>query len=141
MERTPDSIVDNLVFDASALLAFLRNEQGIDTVRDLLKDPSNRCFIHAVNLCEIYYDVLRNHGEAIARQMIDDLLTTPLLLRDDMDRPFWEQLGRYKAAHRIALGDCFGLALTHRLSAAFVTADHEIDPIDQRGILPIRFIR
>jgi hypothetical protein len=40
------------ILDACAMIAFLRAEPGGEVVRDLLNDPSNRCFAHAINLCE-----------------------------------------------------------------------------------------
>jgi hypothetical protein len=42
----------NFVFDACALIAYLRNEPGAEVVEDLLIRYPNRCLIHAANLCE-----------------------------------------------------------------------------------------
>lgn len=44
--------------DASAITAFLRVEAGNDIVEERLLDPASTCIMHAVNLCEVYYDAL-----------------------------------------------------------------------------------
>jgi uncharacterized protein with PIN domain len=43
------------VFDASALIAFLRDEPGAEVVESALSVPE-KCYAHALNLCEVYYD-------------------------------------------------------------------------------------
>lgn len=46
------------VIDASAPIAFLRNEPGAEAVANALARPQ-RCYAHALNLCEVYYDFWR----------------------------------------------------------------------------------
>ena len=41
------------VIDASALIAFLRDEPGADVVENVLSAP-DKCYAHALNLCEVY---------------------------------------------------------------------------------------
>ena len=47
------------VFDACALIAILGDEPGAEVVEDLLQETANRCLLHAVNACEVYYDLCR----------------------------------------------------------------------------------
>lgn len=132
------------VLDACALIALLRNEPGSGEVRSLLADEACRCFIHAVNLCEVYYDCLRNYDKAQADQMLADLTVCGLLLRDDMDVGFWKKAGHLKAQGRISLADAFAVTLAEREQAILVTSDHhEFDPLLAAGVLPIcvHFIR
>ncbi len=132
------------VLDACALIALLRNEPGGEEVRSLLADDESRCFIHAVNLCEVYYDCLRNYDEVRADQMLDDLTVCGLSLRDDVDTGFWKKTGHLKACGRISLADAFAVTLAEREQAILVTSDHhEFDPLLASGSLPIcvRFIR
>ena len=49
----------NRVLDACAMIAFLRGEPGADVVRAILHNPSDACYAHAINLCEVYYDFVR----------------------------------------------------------------------------------
>lgn len=131
-----------LVFDACALIAFLRGEAGADLVEDLLTAEGNLCMAHAINLCEVFYDFLRASDESTALEALDDLDTIDLLTRDDMSRPFWTQVGRYKATRRLSLADCFAVALANQEDAVLVTTDHnEFDPIAQDGVCRVLFIR
>ncbi|MDQ3814878.1 MAG: type II toxin-antitoxin system VapC family toxin [Armatimonadota bacterium] len=132
----------NIVFDASALIAFLRLEPGAAAVRQLLRTNRGDCYAHAINLCEVYYDFYRSDGEAVAQRALQLIASVGITTREDMDNAFWQDAGRLKAAHRISLADAFCLALARRISGEVVTTDHhEFDPLVPLGICPIRFIR
>ncbi len=119
------------VLDASAILALLRKEPGQDVVADLLADTNNVCLAHAINLCEVYYDFVRNSDVPTARQVINSLPAQGIVAREDMDVAFWQSVGELKVSPgKISLADCCGLALALRLGAPFVTSDHsEFDPV------------
>lgn len=61
------------VLDASAMIAFLRDERGADVVAEALLDPDSRCYAHALNLCEVFYDFHRAAGPQEAAQALADL--------------------------------------------------------------------
>ncbi|MBI4639868.1 MAG: PIN domain-containing protein [Candidatus Tectomicrobia bacterium] len=132
-----------VVLDASAMIAFLRNELGANVVESLLLDEGNPCMAHAINLCEVYYDFLRSANEDTARTAIADLESIGLMIREDIDSEFWQAAGAYKASiARVSLADCFAMALVQRIGAELVTSDHhEFDPIAQAGVCSVRFIR
>src|SRR5215218_2330474 len=120
----------NYVYDASALIAYLRNEVGAQRVADLLLEQDDLHFVHAVNLCEVYYDAIRASGDADAETAIVELASVGIVTRSDLDDPFWKSVGRLKAGGGLSLADCFAIALTQRLAGALVTADHhEFDPV------------
>ena len=128
--------------DTSAMVALLRNEPGAEVVRQLLRDTTNTCFAHAVNLCEVYYGFARALGEPAAQHVVQDLYAVRILPREDMDEPFWQDVGRLKASGGISLADCFGIALVRRVGGELVTSDHhELDPVLPLGLCPVRFIR
>jgi PIN domain nuclease of toxin-antitoxin system len=130
------------VLDACALVALIDGEPGGPLVESLLKDPGATCYVHSVNLCEVYYQLIRVGGAVTARQVIDDLLSLGLIVKDDLDRAFWEAVGERKAHGRISLADCFCLSLAIRLGGRVVTADHkEFDPLVPLGLCPILFMR
>jgi PIN domain nuclease of toxin-antitoxin system len=54
------------VIDASALIAFLRDEPGADAVENVLDLPET-CYVHALNLCEVYYDFWRASNQNTGR--------------------------------------------------------------------------
>jgi PIN domain nuclease of toxin-antitoxin system len=131
------------VLDACAMIAYLQGEKGSSLVRQLLLDED--CMAHAVNLCEVFYDyLLRGKDEIVASSAIDDLISLELIIRDDMDREFWQMVASYKSLLRVSLADCFTISLANRIKATLVTSDHhEFDSIFDRGFLPygVMFIR
>lgn len=131
------------VFDSSALLAFLKGEPGGTVAGDLLADRRSDRLVHAVNLCEVYYHFLRAEDERMARTALADLAGIGLRIREDMDAPFWQDVARIKAdVQRVALGDCFLIALARRVDGRAVTADRaEFEPVATRRICEVVFIR
>ena len=131
------------VLDSSAMIALANNEPGADVVADLLADPQNECYAHALNLCEVFYDAIRRSDEAQALQIITDLFGLGVIERGDLDVAFWQHAGRLKAVHRrVSLADCCALALTLRVSGELVTSDHhELDALAAAGVCPIKFFR
>lgn len=132
------------MFDASAIIAYLRDEPGANEVEARLEDDSESCVAHAVNLCEVYYKAISfSSDEESAVSAIQDLKAEGLVVREDLDEAFWLEVGRYKAnIMSLPLADCFVVALTNRLDAEAVTADHpDFDPIKERGICRVAFIR
>lgn len=132
-----------VVLDACAIIAFLRAEEGATEIENLLVNPDNACLIHAVNLCEVYYDVLRVGGESQAVSALQDVTGMGIAIREDMDTAFWRRAGAYKATiKRISLADCFAIALANRLNGVLLTADHrEFDPVAMAGACQISFFR
>ena len=132
-----------LVMDAGALIAFLKDEPGADAVQDILLDENSLCRVHALNMCEVYYDFLREYGESGAQSAVEGLLSLGIEVREDMDADIWKHAGGYKAdLRRVSLADCFCLALAGRLGAEIVTADHhEFDALAPSGACRVRFIR
>jgi len=131
------------ILDACAVVAFLWGEAGNGVTARLLSDPRSICFIHAVNLCEVYYDAVRRTDVITARQDMETLLANGLNVRTDLDTAFWQSVGDLKInPGRISLADCFVLALTQRTGGTLVTSDHhEFDPIVPLNLCPVLFIR
>ena len=111
-------------------------------VENVLSAPE-KCYAHALNLCEVYYDFFRASNQDAAEAAISDLLGLGIEDRTDMDSEFWRDVGGLKAVHRrVSLADCCALALARRLGARLITADrHEFEPILSAGISQIEFIR
>jgi len=132
----------NLVSDSSALIAYLGDEPGAELVERLLLDRANVCFVHALNLCEVFYGVRRAYGENVAQETVYALLDTGLVVREDLDEEFWQQAGRTKSDfRRIALADCFCANLADRVGGDVITADREFAPLRDEGRCPVTFIR
>jgi PIN domain nuclease of toxin-antitoxin system len=131
-----------IIFDAGALIALLRLEPGALAVRQMLRRNPGRCYIHAVNLYEIYYGFARAAGVPTAQRAVQVVVAAGVMVREDMDTAFWQDAGQIKAAHRLSIADTFGLALARRMKGEFLTTDHhEMDALVPLGLCPIRFIR
>jgi len=61
------------VLDVCAIIALLLHEVGEAVVWNHLNDPTATCFVHSINLCEVYYDFYRDSGEPAAQSAIDDI--------------------------------------------------------------------
>lgn len=134
----------NYVLDACSVIAYLRGEEGSKVVESILMNEENRCFAHAINLCEVYYDFIRATDEKTANEAIADLQSIGVITKEDMDSLFWQCAGKIKAKNKISLSDCFAIALAMRERAVLVTSDHhEFDPIVESGNYPVQvlFIR
>jgi predicted nucleic acid-binding protein len=118
-------------------------EPGVKVVEAILEEKSCRCLIHVLNVCEIYYHVLRRADKKQAAKLPALLESYGFELVDSLPRALWQDASNLKAEwRRVSLADCFALALAIRRKATLVTSDHhEFDPVAQAGLCPIRFIR
>jgi len=67
-----------LDLDASAMIAFLRDELGAQVVAEALLDPDSQCHAHALNLCEVFYDLHRAAGRDEELNAVDPCVNTTL---------------------------------------------------------------
>lgn len=129
------------ILDASAMIAYLRDEPGADLVDEVAHNGHHVCFAHGMNLCEVYYDYHRSGGAEAAAQAIELLRSSDIWFRSDMSEEFWIEVGVLKSeTRRVSLADCCALVLTRRLNATLLTSDHhEMDSL--AGDHQIQFIR
>ena len=132
-----------LVFDASALIALLKNEPGAARTQDLLDNDQVPRLAHAVNLCEVYYHFAKLGQEAHVAAQLQYLERAGLVTRRDIGKPFWHEVARIKAdVQRVSLGDCFAIALARLVGGSVVTADHaEFDLVAAQSVCSVTFIR
>jgi PIN domain nuclease of toxin-antitoxin system len=125
------------------MLAYLNDEDGAYVVERILGDPANTCLAHAINLCEVYYNMHRDFGEVRAERHLGELAADGVIERSDLDPAFWREVGRMKSElRRISIADACGVALTQRAAGHFVTSDHhELDRVASAGSCSILFIR
>ena len=131
-----------VVLDACAIIAYLRDEPGAEVVEEALLNE--KCFAHALNLCEVYKDCLfRGEATATADGLLDDLAGVGVIAREDMDAALWKHVAVLKEQIRkIPYADCFALAMTERLGGILYSSDHnDLDRVDAAGGHSIRFIR
>lgn len=132
------------VLDSCALIAFIRDEPGAELIEQILLDEDSVVLMHAINVCEVYYDSIRTIDEDHADRVIESVAAGNIIIREDMDTQFWKFAGKVKVGGRIALADSFAVSLAAREEAILLTSDHhEFDPLISKGDFPVqvKFIR
>lgn len=136
-----------IVFDTSALIAYLRDENGADAVEDLLNDADVAKVAHIVNLAEVFTSFAKSNDDATAREALATLYAVGIVESREMDTALWQDAAalvaqQRKNGHGLSLGDSFCVALARRLNADIVTGDHpEFGPIQAANIAQVIFFR
>ena len=128
--------MSDVVLDASAVLAMLRDEPGGDTVADFI----GRAAISAVNLQEVAKEMLREGASIAAARLILEELELELHPHDA--NAAYDSAGLYEHTkqHGRGLGDRSCMALGLRLGVPVLTADQEWKRVKLKG-LQIRYVR
>jgi len=147
-----------VVLDSSAMIAQLTGEPEGEAVNALLLQRNEEgegisLFAHSVNLCEVFYHIAAQHNAQVAEEALKRLFEDGVIERGDLDGAFWREVaGNIVAARslvkpdgtraKLALGDAFGVTLSNRLGAEFLTKDRsEIEPLHDAGMVVAGFIR
>ena len=123
------------VFDSYAILAFLENEAGADTVEKALREVMARKalgFLSIINWGEVFYIVMREQGESAAEQVVKSLEHFPFTLVP-ADQPLTKAAARLKGKYRIAYADCFAAALAMQQKAVLLTGDPEFKLLESEA--------
>lgn len=128
------------VLDACAVIAFLRNEPGAHLVRQKVEEKD--AIIHAVNLCEVYYDFVRYAGRSVAQRVLDDLADAGIGVDEDMSWSLISAEGDIKVGEKLSLADSFAVALAQREARPVITSDRkEFAPLADAGVCRVEFFR
>ena len=124
-------MIENYVLDACALIAYLFEEEGAQTISDMLDKQDCDIYMHAVNLLEVYYGIRREYGESVAREILTQVKKMRVLINYDTSENIILEAGRLKSEYKLSLADAIGLAQATLLNASFVSSDHhELDIVD-----------
>lgn len=132
------------VFDACAMIAYLKGEPGADIVANLLKDNTLMRFAHGLNVSEVYYNVLKTSDQSTAQAAIGMLVTDGITIRNDFDDRLWKGAATWQAGllPKPSLADCLCLEFALRVNGQVVTCDHlHFDRVANDSICPVHFIR
>lgn len=126
--------MSKVVFDSSALLAFLSEEPGASVVEPYL----GRAYLSSVNLAEVL-SVLSLTGWSVkdAKQLVMPLIQ--VVHFDDEQAAFTANLRALSKPYGLSLGDRACLALADKLKVPVLTADKIWQKLDLS--LEIRLIR
>jgi len=119
------------VLDTSAILAYIEEEAGSDTVEDLLIRATKGeilITIAFITLTEIFYITLQEQGEKEARQRIELVRSLSVKIEESHDE-LNMSAGRLKANHRISLADSYIAAVSQLRDAILVHKDPEFEKV------------
>lgn len=121
------------VLDSSALVAYLWKQSGYEKVQGLLSkaaESEKRLLMTTVNVGEVYYLLIRDHGLEEADRIIQFIETLPIDFVP-VDQELAKQAAIYKATKKLAYVDCFVAALAKLKKGELVTADKEFRVVEQ----------
>ena len=122
-----------VVLDSFALLTFLRDEPGSETVASLLERAGLRDQpLHMTEPCytELQSFICRQDGEAAWRSVADELLAAPIEFHPT-DRRLSDAAADFKARFKLSLADAFVAALARERKAELVTGNPDFKPLEK----------
>ena len=130
------------ILDACTLIAYINDEDGASVLDDLLikaSDGDVSLSMSIVNILEVYYGVYRDFGNIKADEVLDEILSLPLNILNEIDITTLKEAGRIKATYKVSIADSIALGIASISKMSIVTADHhEMDLIDKKE--PIEFL-
>ena len=120
--------MQRVVFDAYAIIAWLQGEPGKEFVERLITRVLQGDLwggICVVNLGEVYYNIVRKHGEATAIDCLRLLRGLEWEMIPAENDVVWAA-ARLKAQYPISYADAFALACAIQHQADLVTDDPEL---------------
>jgi predicted nucleic acid-binding protein len=137
----------NYVFDACALLAYLKKEPEGNKVKELLDKaidgPAEEISIYMsiVNLVEVYYGYIGEYDSVEeADKIMQPVYDLPIQIVNTITDTVYREASRFKGFYSISLGDCFAAATAKTLSAVLVTKDHEFEPVEAQEKIAVFWI-
>ncbi|MDR7434818.1 MAG: type II toxin-antitoxin system VapC family toxin [Armatimonadota bacterium] len=135
------------VLDTYAVLAWLANEEGADTVDAVLDEARQgraEVLMTWVNVCEVYYITLRKSVDSVppetaALRTVGILKELPITLVP-ADEELSLEAGRVKSRFPIPLADSYAAGLARQRNATLITGDREFQSLENAGWIKIRWI-
>lgn len=122
----------NVVFDSYALLAFIFDEPGAETVSETFKQAltdKKRIYISSVNWAEVMYRTIRVKGKNAWKSVQSHLQDLPFEIVD-ADQALSEAAAEFKANHKMSLADAYAAALAKAKRAELMTGDPEFRSVE-----------
>jgi predicted nucleic acid-binding protein len=147
MSRSPKILkLDCYVLDSFALLAWLRDEPGADSVQNLVERAEQKrasLFVSWMNIAEIYYITKRRSIDPdpqLAADRVVELLQNLPIQIESISKREAVGAGRLKADYAMSLADAFAAALAKTHNARLVTGDPEFEPLDEKEEVSILWL-
>jgi len=122
------------VFDSSAFFALFEDEDGVETVQNLLEKAQKGdiiIFSSFVSYTEVLYVTYQKEGEEKAQHRVD-LMNRLAITRVDSSPELGLIAGRLKAIHSISFADAWVAATAIMLGAILVHKDPEFEELGDK---------
>jgi predicted nucleic acid-binding protein len=138
-------MTDGYVLDACALIAYFKNEEGWETVSNLIEKAAfGELYLDMskYNLLEVYYGFYHDDGKDRAEEILMDTYALPVKILEYLSDAAFREAGRLKASYSISLADAVAIGLASVSGKPLVTSDHhEFSAIEQRENIDIYWYR
>jgi ribonuclease VapC len=118
--------------DSYALIAFLRDEPGAETVALILeKAGQHDRLVHMteVNYAEVQHLIRHKDGDAVWQTIAAELVAAPIEFHP-VDRRLADTAAEFKARFRISLAAAFAAALAKEKKAELFTGDPDFKAVE-----------
>ena len=115
------------ILDTYAIIAFLQDESGADTVRNLFlkaEEGSIKLAMSVINLGEVWYTIARATSPETADRYVQEIRGVAIEI-EDADWTVTRLAATYNANSNISYADCFTAALARIRKGEIVTGDKE----------------
>jgi predicted nucleic acid-binding protein len=136
----------DFVLDTPAMLAILRGDPGCEEIATVISGTDQlgadqRCFAHALSLCEVYCELRSEHGEETALNAITELRRVGVIENAEIDPQFWIAAGTLQVNFpQLSIADCFAVTLSGRLGATILTTEDQFSTLVERGLAMVRIV-
>ncbi|MBA3947695.1 MAG: PIN domain-containing protein [Herpetosiphonaceae bacterium] len=124
--------VDIYLFDTSAWLTLIEDEQGADTVQNLLVQAGQGTVLVLTSFksfMEVYYISLQEGGEAVAQERLRLMSILPVTRVESNDQSGL-LAAEFKAQHRLSVADAWIAGLAQERGAILVHKDPEFEQVE-----------
>ncbi len=118
---------DTYLFDTSALLTLIEDEDGADRVQALLTEE--QVLIPWSALMEVYYITLQERGQAEADQRYALIKLLPAAILWNVEEAVLLTAGNLKAQYRLSFADALVAAFAAQHKAILLHKDPEFEPL------------
>ncbi len=118
---------DTYLFDTSALLTLIEDEDGADRVQALLTEE--QVLIPWSALMEVYYITLQERGQAEADQRYALIKLLPTTILWNVEEAVLLTAGNLKAQYRLSFADALVAAFAAQHKAILLHKDPEFEPL------------
>ncbi|HID30367.1 MAG TPA: type II toxin-antitoxin system VapC family toxin [Desulfobacterales bacterium] len=119
------------LLDSFAVLAWIQDEKGAQTVEDLLyraQEGKEQVLLNIINLGEIYYRCARTQDSSFAKDILGKIKLLPIKIYP-CPNDLVLAASEIKAEYPIAYADAFVVATAMRETARVITGDPEFKTV------------